>query len=194
MEVWCSGLTRCPVKAETAGSNPVTSASPNFPLTGHLVKGEERGEFGSRLHGRDPFVFHDDLLEQQPRQPVPLLLRRPLPALGDVCQQHGQPGEVRARVVFPRVQRRQFPLQPLPLRQVLLLRQIAQEVEIAQPGQFRSWAAANRSRPITAECRAGANPSARSPGSSPRWKRFYSIVRTLSLLNGLGVPRAPVVR
>jgi hypothetical protein len=27
VEVWCRGLTRCPVKAETAGSNPVTSAS-----------------------------------------------------------------------------------------------------------------------------------------------------------------------
>ncbi len=26
--VWCSGPTRCPVKAETAGSNPVIPAEP----------------------------------------------------------------------------------------------------------------------------------------------------------------------
>ena len=29
--VWCSGPTRCPVKAETAGSNPVIPAEPPGP-------------------------------------------------------------------------------------------------------------------------------------------------------------------
>jgi hypothetical protein len=34
MELWCSGLTCLPVTQETAGSNPVSSATLTFPGTG----------------------------------------------------------------------------------------------------------------------------------------------------------------
>jgi len=33
LEAWCSGLTCSPVKAETAGSNPVASARQHFQVS-----------------------------------------------------------------------------------------------------------------------------------------------------------------
>ena len=35
--MWCSGLTRCPVKAETEGSNPFIPAKPPGQLAGRFA-------------------------------------------------------------------------------------------------------------------------------------------------------------
>ncbi len=83
LEVWCRGLTRCPVKAEIAGSNPVTSASTNAGL---MIQDEEGLQLGSWPDGHDFFVLDPDLLEQQPGDLPALLLGRPVPRLPRVGQ------------------------------------------------------------------------------------------------------------
>ena len=46
LEVWCSGLTCSPVKAEIAGSNPVTSAQKQHPVV------HRPGVFGFSCRGK----------------------------------------------------------------------------------------------------------------------------------------------
>ncbi len=80
MEVWCSGLTCSPVKAEIAGSNPVTSArseptarvdTPPIPIRNPpgrdrcfsgrrpaSIAAKNGAKSGSRHHRRHPVVLH----------------------------------------------------------------------------------------------------------------------------------------
>jgi hypothetical protein len=59
--VWCSGQTRCPVKAEIAGSNPVIPAD----------KIERRIEARVRCKGDYPLLFLVHGLKHEAEQPVP---------------------------------------------------------------------------------------------------------------------------
>ena len=126
-----ASMMRGAVKAEMAGSTPVTSASTNSGLT---VQGEERREFGSWLHRHDLLTVDHHLLEQRLGQPVPLLLRRQRPTLRHVGDQLRQPGQPVALAVVRGVERRQLAPQPVALGQARRLRQVAEQGAVPQPG------------------------------------------------------------
>lgn len=128
-EVWCSGLTRCPVKAETAGSNPVTSASVNFWCPNLTVQGEETSKIGSRLHRRDPIVVNNDLLEDQFGESITLLVCSVLPRAFHLRKQSGKFREALALAQLPGYLSRKLALETVALDLVLPEFDVAELIE-----------------------------------------------------------------
>ena len=90
MEAWCRGLTRSPVKAEIAGSNPVASAVTHNLVGVDSNQTEEWAKVRPWQHRYGRPVCNRDLLEELPRELVPLVGRGYRPCVGDVRQERGQ--------------------------------------------------------------------------------------------------------
>ena len=120
------------------------------------VQCKERRERGLWLHRHDPPVFNDHLLEEQPRERVPLRLVGRRPHGGQVGEQCRRPLEGRPEVAF-HLQGTQLPLQPLPALQILRLGDVPQLEEGAGIGELRLQALATLRRLV----RHGARPGLR---------------------------------
>ena len=102
VEAWCSGLTCSPVKAETAGSNPVASVdtSQSMPLRvipvaasllSILTSFEERCSFRRRDDGNSCLVLGYGLRRKLSCEVITFLTSRCLPCQTDLGDEHGHP-------------------------------------------------------------------------------------------------------